>query len=250
MDIGLALMTGADIPVPELALTIHQPTIKEISQMGEKEFFMGIQFLCLNKTAYIKDESLLGQVTNFQVFMRLLNEKSLGIEEDLRSIIMNLFSLLLPEFRVLLTPQSILVSPNIDGPVENLIIDENNFEVFQEYLKQILCNNMLSGGGQMDYNPKGKKAKEIMNKIMEGRRKVAELNKGQKFESPFARYISILTLGIPSMSLHDCVNLTMYQVYDLMERYSLYSAWDLDVRCRLAGGKPDTKPDDWTKNIH
>jgi hypothetical protein len=30
----------------------------------------------------------------------------------------------------------------------------------------------------MDYNPKGKKAKEIMNKIMEGRRKVAELNKG------------------------------------------------------------------------
>ena len=52
------------------------------------------------------------------------------------------------------------------------------------------------------------------------------------------------------MSLHDCVNLTMYQVYDLMERYSLYTAWDLDVRCRLAGGKPDTKPDDWTKNIH
>jgi hypothetical protein len=72
--------------------------------MGEREFFMGVQFLCLNKTAYVKDESLLDQITNFQIFMRLLNEKSLGIEEDLRSIIMNLFSLLLPEFKVLLTP--------------------------------------------------------------------------------------------------------------------------------------------------
>jgi hypothetical protein len=27
-------------------------------------------------------------------------------------------------------------------------------------------------------------------------------------------------------------------------------AWDQDVAVRLAGGKPDNKPDNWMKNIH
>ena len=246
-DIGLALMTGVDIPIPELQLAIHQPTLKEISQMGEKNFFIGIQFLCLNKRNYVKDESLLDKITNFQIFMRLLDEKSLDLEEDLRSIIMNMFSLLLPDFKVLLTPQSILLQSENQ---ENLIIDESNFDILQTYLKEVLCTNMLIGSGQGEYNPKGAKAKAIADKIMEGRRKVAELNKGQKFESPFVKYISVLTLGIPSMSLQDCINLTMFQIYDLMERYGLYVAWDLDIKSRLAGGKPDSKPDDWTKNIH
>jgi hypothetical protein len=41
------------------------------------------------------------------------------------------------------------------------------------------------------------------------------------------------------MSLEDCMNLTMYQLYDLVERYMLYVNWDMDIRCRLAGGKPE-----------
>ena len=31
MDIRLGLMTGIDLPIPELEVTIHQPSIKEIS---------------------------------------------------------------------------------------------------------------------------------------------------------------------------------------------------------------------------
>jgi hypothetical protein len=52
------------------------------------------------------------------------------------------------------------------------------------------------------------------------------------------------------MSLKDCLNLTMYQLYDLVERYMLYVNWDIDLRSRLAGGKPDSKPDNWMKIIH
>jgi hypothetical protein len=52
------------------------------------------------------------------------------------------------------------------------------------------------------------------------------------------------------MPLSEAMKLTMYQMYDLVERYTLYLNWDLDVRTRLAGGKPDTQPDDWMKNIH
>nr|DAZ72865.1 MAG TPA: hypothetical protein [Caudoviricetes sp.] len=42
----------------------------------------------------------------------------------------------------------------------------------------------------------------------------------------------------------------MYQLYDLVERYTLYLNWDLDIRQRLAGGTPDKPAENWMKNIH
>jgi hypothetical protein len=36
----------------------------------------------------------------------------------------------------------------------------------------------------------------------------------------------------------------------MMERYSLYINWDIDIRSRLAGGKPKDEPENWMKNIH
>ena len=35
MDIRLALMCGADIPIPDCALVVHQPKIKEIAYIGD-----------------------------------------------------------------------------------------------------------------------------------------------------------------------------------------------------------------------
>jgi hypothetical protein len=34
-DYRLGLMTGIDLPIPELQTVVHQPTIKEISLIGE-----------------------------------------------------------------------------------------------------------------------------------------------------------------------------------------------------------------------
>ena len=83
---------------------------------------------------------------------------------------------------------------------------------------------------------------------MRARQRVAA-QKGDK-GSIFAQYMSVLTVGLNSMSLEDCSKLTMYQLFDLVERYMLYINWDLDIRSRLAGGKPDKQPDNWMKNIH
>ena len=84
---------------------------------------------------------------------------------------------------------------------------------------------------------------------MRGRQRVAA-QKGQSNTSIFSQYLSILTVGLSSMSMQNVMDLTMYQMYDLIERYMLYVNWDIDVRCRLAGGKPDSQPDNWMKNIH
>lgn len=87
---------------------------------------------------------------------------------------------------------------------------------------------------------------------MAGRIKAAK-SKGEKVSGNsgvLMRYVSILTVGVESMSLDKCINLTVYQLYDLIERYGLHVGWDLDIKSRLAGGKPDDKPDDWMKDIH
>ena len=130
----------------------------------------------------------------------------------------------------------------------NVTIDENNFEILQEYIRSVFC----SKSGPMDqqaFNPANAKAKEIADKLMRGRQRVAEIN-GTANSSVFSQYLSSLTVGLNSMSLNDLLNCTMFQLYDLLERYLLYTNWDIDLRSRLAGAKPDSKPDNWMKNIH
>ena len=241
MDTRLALMCGTDIPVPECQLVIHQPRIKEISYIGEGDFFSGIQCLCLNKSMFIKDESVLADTNNFQIFMTIMSEKEAA---DKKFAVQQVCTLLFPEYKVAFTPRSILL--NKDG--QSIMIDEGNFNYLQEIISDICC---LKTGpmDQTTFNPADKKAREIAEKLMRGRQRVAA-QKGQSNSSIFTQYLSILTIGIGSMSLDKLTNLTMYQLYDLVERYMLYVNWDMDVRCRLAGGKPDSQPDNWMKNIH
>lgn len=241
MDTRLALMCGTDYPVPECQLTIHQPRIKEISLIGESDFFTGIQCLCLNKSMFVKDETLLENTNNFQIFMTIMAEKEAA---DKKMAVQQVCTLLFPNDKVLFTPRSIMVSK--DG--NSILIDETNFEFLQTAISSICC---LKTGpmDQQAFNPADKKAREIAEKLMRGRQRVAA-QKGETNTSVFSQYLSILTVGLGSMSLHDMTNLTMYQLYDLVERYMLYVNWDMDVRCRLAGGKPDSQPDNWMKNIH
>ena len=241
MDIRLTLMCGTDYPVPECSLVVHQPRIKEIAYVGETDFFSGIQCLCLNKTMFVKDESLLATTNNFQIFMTIMSEKE---AIDKKFAVQQVCTLLFPKHKVLFTPRSMILS----GEGSSVQIDENNFEYLQEAISNICC---LKTGpmDQQSFNPADEKAREIAEKLMRGRQRVAA-QKGQTNVSVFSQYLSILTVGLESMSLQDAMDLTMFQLYDLVERYMLYINWDMDIRCRLAGGKPDSQPDNWMKNIH
>ncbi len=241
MDTRLSLMCGTDYPVPECQLIIHQPTIKEIALIGEADFFSGVQCLCLNKSMFVKDESLLEDTNNFQIFMTIMSEKE---TVDKKLAVQQVCTLLFPKYKVMFTPRSVLIT----GEGQTIQIDERNFEYLQAALSEITC--MKTGPmDQQTFNPANAKAREIAEKLMRGRARVAA-EKGQSNVSVFSQYLSILTVGINSMSLNDLTNLTMFQLYDLIERYMLYVNWDMDVRCRLAGGKPDSQPDNWMKTIH
>lgn len=234
-------MCGTDIPVPECQLVIHQPRIKEISYIGEQDFFVGAQCLCLNKTMFIEDKNVLSNTNNFQIFMTIMQEKE---TKDKKQSVIEVLQLLFPNYKPLFTPVSLV----LNGSEGSKTIDETNFEVLQEVLRSVFCVNE----GPMDqqvFNPANAKAKEIADKLMRGRKRIAE-QKAAGNNSIFSQYLSILTVGLHSMSLQELMDLTMFQLYDLIERFGLYTSWDIDIKSRLAGGKPDKEPDNWMKNIH
>lgn len=241
MDYRLALMCGTDLPVPECQLIIHQPRIKEIALLGEQDFFIGAQCLTLNKSMFnTEDKDVLSNTNNFHIFMMVMNEKA---AIDKRQMTIKVLQILLPSYNIMLTPRSLILVK--DG--NNITIDESNFEQLQEIFNMIFCTNKNSTG-QQSFNPADEEARKIAEKLMRGRARIAA-EKGEKNASIFSQYLSILTVGL-HLSLQELMDLTMFQLYDLVERYNLYISWDIDIRSRLAGGKPDGHPDNWMKNIH
>lgn len=242
-DIQLALMTGVDIPIPQYQVVMHQPTLKEISMMGELNFFLAAQCLCIDIIMLEQiggaDKKVFQGLNNFQLLTQIFEQDS-----EKKNVIANLLTLLFPTEKVMITPRSIILKDEAGLH----IIDEKDFESFQEILRKVLCLQLGAGD---NFNPANDKAAEIAKKLSRARQRVAA-QKAASGESgtSLAQYISVLTVGLGSMSLQDCIELTMFQLYDLMERYGLYIAWDLDVKTRLAGGDPKSQPDNWMKSLH
>lgn len=241
VDYRLALMCGTDLPIPQCQLIVHQPTIKEISLIGDNVYFIGAQCLTLHKNMFvIEGKEALGDITNFQIFMMVMQDEK---AKDKKNAVIQTLQLLLSNYKVLFTPKSLVLTSS-DG---NITIDENNFDYFQNILRLVFC----SKNGPMDqqsFNPQGSKAQEIAQKLMRGRDRIAK-EKGGSNSSILTQYISILTIGL-HISLNELKSYTLFQLYDLIERYGLYVDWDIDIRSRLAGGKPDKHPENWMKNLH
>ena len=207
-DIDLALFTGVDIPVPECGIIVHQPTIKEISMIGEKQFLTGAQMLCIDKDSLKQDGKDLSNTSNFQVFMTIISAEEM---KETKAAIIEAMSLIVPNSKITFTPRSLLL--NYNGT--NIIIDEGNFEYFQDILRQVFCLKKK----EEEFNPANAAAARIAEKIKKGRQKVARL-KGDDVGSIYARYISALAIGL-HLPLDSLINYTIYQIQDLLERFSL-----------------------------
>ena len=241
MDYRLALLCGNDLPLSFCQLVVHQPSIAEIALIGDRDFFTGVQCLCLYKSMFVEDKDVLSNINNFQIFMMIMQEKK---AKDKKEAVRKVLTLLFPDYNILFTPNSLLLQQK---EKETVIIDINNFEQLQEIFRMIFCmkNAPMS---QVAFNPAGEKAKEIAKKLQRGRERIAA-EKNDTNSSVLSQYVSILSVGL-HMPINELIRLTMFQLYDLIERFMLWTNWDLDVRMRLAGGKPDNSPDNWMKNIH
>ena len=241
MDTRLLLITGTDYPVPECQIVLHQPSIEEIGFIGEDSFFMAVQTFVVNTDMLEMDKSDLKNTNNFQIFMMIMNSPE---TKDKKQCILDLLKILLKGQQVIFTPQTFLIK----SADQTIIIDDKNFNYFQDAIKNIFCLNKSFNNGETQYNPSDKRAKEIVDKIMKGRKKIAQ-EKGKTTGSIYTQYLSILSVAL-HLSLNELKHYTVFQLYDSIERFSLWTDFDLDIKTRLAGGNPKQSPENWMKNIY
>lgn len=230
-------MTGVDVPLKACQLVLHQPSLREISLIGEKEYFTGLQTLCLSKSMY--QGQIPSEISTFQLFISLVNEPSL---KEKKEEVLHTLQLLFPLYQISLTPRAILFKQED----RNFFIDEGNFERMQEAIRQVGC---VKEPEAAQAKLASSQAQAIADKLAKARTKIAA-QKAEKNESLLASYISILTVGLKAMSLREVTELTLYQLYNLVERFMLYTSWDNDVRAALAGAKSDKPIVNWMKNLN
>ena len=98
--------------------------------------------------------------------MTVMNEKE---AQDKKNAVIQFLSLLFPSYKISFTPRSILFMNQSSSGA----IDENTFDSFQELVKEICCLKS-DVADQKVLNPADARAKEIADKIMKGRQRLAE----------------------------------------------------------------------------
>lgn len=245
---GLLLLSKNDIPFISAQLSIHQPTLKEIGLIGEEAFFVGAQFLTVNKNA-IRGASVeeLAVIHNFDIIMQLVNDTSPASRFN-KACAESLLTLMFPEYKIMFLPNALAFVK--DG--ENHLINKDNFDEFQQIVSQMFCLDSLSGHPLPEYDPANKQAERIVNKIKQGRDKLNELksqqNRGQKI-TILSRYISILAVG-EQKDLNALMQYSVYQLFDEFNRFSLREQSDFYLEAKMAGAKDLQEVDNWMKDIH
>lgn len=245
---SLTLISGIDIPIPEIGVNIHQPTIREIAYIGEKSFYEAAQTIIIKKENFInglentteEDKIALSQMSNFEIFLKLVEANPLSSTK-----VQMLLSLLFPDFNSSIEERFIfLVNPKEQ---KNILINDSTFEILQEVITTILC--LQSGNTKEEFNPQGDRAREIAEKIKRGRERAARLKGEKNQQSNFlSKYISGLGIGTNTLNIHNVLDLTLYQLLNQLERYGLYTQYNISIQAKMAGAE-GVEDVDWLKDI-
>ena len=176
----LTLISGVDIPFEEAHLIIHQPTLKEIAFIGENNFFIGCQLLNFSKkiiSSASEDKVDLSDKSDFDIFMSIMIDSKSPEIKNQQICVRMVLALLFPQYQINFTPSGIVFINNEDksqmGTITNM-----NFDEFKNILSNMFCLNIVSP--EKEYNPAGKLAKKIADKLQERQRKLAEIQGGKK----------------------------------------------------------------------
>lgn len=225
---------------------IHNPSLKELFEIFETEsdliFCLQILTMPLKETLKLSGNA---EVSEFQLFQTLiLSQKEIAQITTLHKLkIMKLLLLLLPGFTLELFNDRFIFK-NEDKIV---LVSGDNFDNFKDILSQMFdLKSIFSADDtqKLGYNPSNAQAAAIAKKLEDGKKKVAQL-KNEGNHSLFENYLSVLSVGfgIPVTELSE--TLTLYSLIKTYKRYVAKIAWDMDIKCRLAGGNPSDSPENW-----
>lgn len=242
----LQLQAGVDIPFLAAAVTIHNPTIKEIGLIGEDSFYLGCQMLNFSKdNLNDEDKTRLTDKSNFEVLLSVIRDKNSAVAKSRMSVFM-LLSLIFPTYEVKLFEDRFGLIQN-DTEIGSL--NNGNFETFKQIMNEMFCLREVEGNAK-EYNPGGKMAAALAQKFKKARQKKAQTpGREGKPVSILNRYISILTVG-QGKDMNSLLQLTVYQLFDEFHRYEKKVAYDIWLEAKLAGAKDLKDVEHWMDDVH
>lgn len=252
-DIGLYL-SGSPVPVPSCMIVVTQPTIRQIAQMGEDDFLMGVQLFARSEqfiTPVREGNPGLEGYSDFQILLTMIHQ-----DAGSRRFFDALTSLAFPQYDVHVKPMSLDFYLK-DSEDEAMVgqVTPFSFEALSTCLGELFLSKDLSPASD-DYDPANDKAKEIAEKLRRGRERVQRQkgmkDSGGRVSSLFGNYASILSVGM-SMDINIFFSYTPFQLYDAFTRYLLKVASDfyrkVSTTPLMDVSKMDV-PEEWTKNLY
>lgn len=244
----LMLDTKANIPFPAAQLTIVQPSVKDISLLGEESnFLVSVNALTKNYRA-IKDNFDLSQLSNFEIFMTMMMEKDANVQK-IKQDVEQMLSLLFPNHQIMMTPQSIIL---MNEEKKSFLIDANNFDAFADIIYDMFCLKNFHGDDFDDYNPGGDRARALVEKFRKKRELLAELRRergeNSSLMSVLERYISILAVG-ERKDKNQLAEYSVFQLVDEFKRFQLKETFDFTFQAKMAGAQKIKDAKDWMGDI-
>ena len=241
----LMLLSGVEIPFIAAQIIIHPPTLKEISLVGETAFYTGCGILNFSKDNLSPEDRVhLEHLSDFEVLMSLLQGNQVALKQN-KACAMMVMSLLFPEYEIKFTLKEIILKKED----EIRSINKENFEDFKEIISAMFC---LSGRGDenQNYNPGGKKAQEIADKLRKRKQILAEqASEENKEVSMLNRMASIVAVGF-KININEVLDYTLYQLFDQYDRFELKEANDIHLKAQLAGARDLKEIENWRKDLH
>ena len=243
----LLLHTNNDIPFVAGRCVIHNPTIKEISMIGEEDFQKGARFLNFNKNNLDeKDKIHLSDKSDFEILIEIMKSKEYYTTFTSKSLLV--LSLLFPAYEVQLKEDSIQLTNRENDFITK--IDKDNYEEFKQIIIEIfVLESKEEGSG--NYNPADGLAERIAKKLKDGQKK-REKQKGTENilekKSIYGKMVSVLSVGLKK-DKNELLNYTIYQLLDEYKRFQLKNAYDINIKARLAGATDLEDPEDWLEDL-
>lgn len=240
----LLLLSKNDIPFTEAQVNIHQPTIREISLIGEESFRFGCQILTFSKDLLpYEDKINLGDKTDFDIFMSAIGDKK---EPLLKNTAFLLLTLLFPNYNISFHKDRIELLRTDD--FHRAIIDSENFPAFREILTEMFV--LKHAGSKEEYNPADKVAARIAAKLNK-RKEILAQKSGASLENIeiFSQYVSILAIG-EQKDMNALMEYTVFQLEDEFTRFRKKQDFDYYVQAKMAGAENLEEVDNWMDNIH
>lgn len=247
----IALLSKIDIPYEPMQLVIRQPSIKEISYIGENNFFKGCQYLNFSKNSLqLKDKVNLEKISDFEVLMMILKNNDLAVKQ-IKDCLTQIFLLILPQYEVIFLPMSIMFSKKTQEGFQEHSLTKENFEGFKNIVSEMFCLKYIQGdSGNGMYNPGGPQARALVRKFQERKKKLAKL-KGKSEKTSIqvlSRYMSILAVGL-NKDLNQLTSYSIYQLIDQFRRFRMQEEYEAVFRLKLAGAKDVQSVSNWMGDL-